>query len=134
MFCPKCGSQFIENEKCCQNCGYKLTEDLDSMPEIEKNETIPATPANQSVKQKPNPIIRVAFFILAGIILIMSLYSAQRITAGGLEIGSIESVGGKTLEEAYYQHLGTVYLGYAAAVRAIGLFFASVLGYLGIKG
>ena len=52
----------------------------------------------------------------------MSLYAAHCVVAGGMEIGSIESVGGKTLEEGYYQELATVYAGYAAMIRATGIF------------
>ena len=50
-----------------------------------------------------------------------------------MEIGSIESVGGKTLEEGYYQELATVYAGYAAMIRATGIFFSSILAYIGLK-
>ena len=34
----------------------------------------------------------------------------------------IQSVGGKTLEEAYYFELGNVYAGYAMALRGAGIF------------
>ena len=46
---------------------------------------------------------------------------------------SIESVGGRTLEEAYYHGLGYVYDGYCAAIRAIGLFCSSILFLFGIS-
>jgi hypothetical protein len=60
--------------------------------------------------------------VLAALVLLMSLYAAHCVVAGGMEIGSIESVGGKTLEEGYYQELATVYAGYAAMIRATGIF------------
>lgn len=63
----------------------------------------------------------------------MSLYAAHCVVAGGMEIGSIESVGGKTLEKGYYQELATVYAGYAAMIRATGIFFSSILAYIGLK-
>jgi len=63
----------------------------------------------------------------------MSLYAAHCVVAGGMEIGGIESVGGKTLEEGYYQELATVYAGYAAMIRATGIFFSSILAYIGLK-
>ena len=133
MFCPKCGNQFKENERCCSNSGYKLPENLRTIPENE-NEGAAVISACQNVNQRPNLAIKVIFFALAAVVLVMSLYSAHCITAGGMDISSIESVGGQTLEEAYYQYSGMVYTGYAAAVRATGIFFASVLSYLGIKG
>ena len=46
---------------------------------------------------------------------------------------SIESVGGKTLEEAYYHDLGYIYEGYCVAVRAIGAFCSSVLLLFGVS-
>ena len=133
MFCPKCGSQFAENVKCCQNCGYELPEGYEITPQIIKGkDAVAESPSKTTVQH--NSAIRTIFFILAGIVLIMSLYSAHCIASGGLNISSIESVGGKTLEEAYYQYSGLVYTGYATIVRATGIFFASVLAYLGIKG
>lgn len=75
----------------------------------------------------------IIFFVLAALVLLMSLYAAHCVVAGGMEIGSIESVGGKTLEEGYYQELATVYAGYAAMIRATGIFFSSILAYIGLK-
>lgn len=71
--------------------------------------------------------------MLAALVLLMSLYAAHCVVAGGMEIGSIESVGGKTLEEGYYQELATVYAGYAAMIRATGIFFSSILAYIWLK-
>ena len=66
--------------------------------------------------------------MLAALVLLMSLYAAHCVVAGGME-----SVGGKTLEEGYYQELATVYAGYAAMIRATGIFFSSILAYIGLK-
>ena len=43
----------------------------------------------------------------------MFFMAASSIADGGSEIMQIQSVGGKTLEEAYYAELGTIYSGYA---------------------
>ena len=133
MFCPKCGNQLEENENCCRNCGYELPEGYENTPQlIESKYTVAEAPSQTT--DRHNSTLRTIFFILAGIVLIMSLYSAHCIASGGLNISSIESIGGRTLEEAYYQYSGLIYTGYAAIVRATGIFFASVLAYLGIKG
>lgn len=132
MFCPKCGSQFTENKRCCQNCGYELPEDYeDTLQIIESKNAVKRFPNQTAIRHNAN--IKVIFFILAGIVFIMALYSGHCIASGGLNISSIESVGGQTLEEAYYQYSGLVYTGYAVIVRATGIFFASVLAYFGIK-
>ena len=73
------------------------------------------------------------FLFHAALNVLMSLYAAHCVVAGGMEIGSIESVGGKTLEEGYYQELATVYAGYAAMIRATGIFFSSILAYIWLK-
>ena len=75
----------------------------------------------------------VASFILSVILLVLFFSAANAVKTGGLEIMSIESVGGRTLEEAYYHGLGYVYDGYCAAIRAIGLFCSSILFLFGIS-
>ncbi len=71
--------------------------------------------------------------IFSVVLLIMFFSAANSIKIGGLEIMSIESVGGKTLEEAYYQNLGYVYEGYCVAIKAIGVFCSSLLLLFGIS-
>lgn len=133
MFCPKCGSQLENSERRCSNCGYELPERYDTAsPMCESKDAVAESPNKTTIRH--NPAIKMIFFILSGIVLIMSLYSAHCIASGGLNISSIESVGGQTLEEAYYQYSGLIYTGYAAIIRTTGIFFASVLAYLGIKG
>ena len=135
MFCPKCGTAFADGTRKCENCGYELLEETSK----ERNDL------NQQPKEDriENPIVKsytpkklsinIIFYVLATLVLIISLYAAHCVISGGMEIGSIESVGGQTLEEAYYQSLGTVFAGYAAMIRATGIFFASILAYIGFK-
>ncbi len=74
-----------------------------------------------------------ASLIISIVLLIMFFSAANSIKIGGLEIMSIESVGGKTLEEAYYQNLGYIYEGYCVAIKAIGVFCSSLLLLFGVS-
>ena len=50
MFCPKWGSQFAENEKCCQNCGYELPEGYEITPQIIKGkDAVAESPSKTTV-------------------------------------------------------------------------------------
>lgn len=74
-----------------------------------------------------------AALVISVIVLIMFFSAADSIKTGGLDIMSIESVGGKTLEEAYYHGLGYIYEGYCIAIRAFGVFCSSLLLLFGIS-
>lgn len=78
-----------------------------------------------------NVCIFIASCVIALVLLIMFFSAANSIKTGGLEIMSIESVGGKTLEEAYYQNLGYIYEGYCVVVKALGVFCSSILLFFG---
>ena len=78
-----------------------------------------------------NVSIFIASCVIALVLLIMFFSAVNSIKIGGLEIMSIESVGGKTLEEAYYQNLGYVYEGYCVVVKALGVFCSSILLFFG---
>ena len=71
--------------------------------------------------------------IISVVLLIMFFFAANSVKNGGLDIMSIQSVGGKTLEEAYYYGLGYIYEGYCIAIRAMGIFFSSVLFLFGVS-
>ncbi len=77
--------------------------------------------------------IFIASCIFSVVLLIIFFSAANSIKTGGLEIMSIQSVGGKTLEEAYYQSLGYIYEGYCVAVKAIGIFCSSILLLFGVS-
>ena len=74
-----------------------------------------------------------ASLIISIVLLVMFFSAADAIKTGGLDIMSIESVGGKTLEEAYYHGLGYIYEGYCVAIRAIGVFCSSILFLFGVS-
>lgn len=94
----------------------------------------PHSSITPSTAPKTHASLKIVYFILAAIVLLFAFNAASSISSAGLNIASIESVGGKTLEEAYYQYSGELYLGYATMVCTTGIFFAAVLAYLGIKG
>lgn len=138
MFCPKCGTSF-EGTNLCPQCGFDInTVNQNAKPENADSVTPANTQAEKRIpsseaKTSANPVMLVVYFGLAVVVFGMFFVAANNISSGGNEIMQIQSVGGKTLEEAYYFELGAVYAGYAMITRALGIFFASVLVWLGIK-
>ncbi len=84
-------------------------------------------------KDKSGFNMKYIYFGLAAVVLLMFFTGAKDIGKSGHEITYIKSVGGKTMEEAYYAELGNIYLGYATVIRAAGIFFSSILVWLGLK-
>jgi predicted PurR-regulated permease PerM len=137
MFCPKCGTSVEEGTKVCPACGLEFDKVNNPNSQIKSESEVSAS-ANYNSGSKVagfggGSVVRIIYFGLAVVVLIMFFMAASSITDGGNEIMSIQSVGGKTLEEAYYQELGNVYAGYAMISRAMGIFFASVLAWLGLR-
>lgn len=138
VFCPKCGTKIQDDNSICSSCNFDISETkienmvfTSSEPSVKEIADVPssterATPSFSVVKLA-------AFSIIAAVVLFMFLSAANKIASGGLAIMDIKSVGGKTLEEAYYFELGTIYAGYATVTRALGIFFASVLIWMGLK-
>lgn len=133
MFCPKCGSEAEDGTNTCLNCGLKF----DSIYQEKTNKVL-----SDNVSQRNNVttgvviqnlIFKIIFWGLAVVVLVMFFMAASSISKGGTEIMQIRSVGGETLEEAYYEQLGNIYSGLAMVSRALGIFFASVLVRLGFK-
>lgn len=132
MFCPKCGNSVEDELGVCPNCGLDFsTIKQENKASVEV--TAPTNTNQNTQTSSGNPVIRFVYFGLAAVVLIMFFMAASSIADGGNEIMQIQSVGGKTLEEAYYAELGTIYSGYAMISRALGIFFASVLAWLGLK-
>ena len=65
--------------------------------------------------------------ILATIVFILSVIASCFIYMGGNHIGEIRSIGGQSLQEAYYYGLGSVYKGLSFFVLTTGIFFSSFL-------
>lgn len=140
MFCPKCGNGMEEGISICSNCGLDISKIESSENNNEHCDGEAVAPEVIAQKAEKNnkavtavPIIRYVYFALAAVVLIMFFVAASSIVSGGNGIMMIQSVGGQTLEEAYYYELGAVYAGYAMITRALGIFFASVLVWLGLK-
>lgn len=72
-------------------------------------------------------------FTAAALTLVLSVIAAAFLHGSGVEIMQIRSVGGKTLEEAYYARLGGVYTGFAIMSVAFGVFAAALLSSFGYK-
>ena len=101
MFCPKCGKALDADSSICDLCGYFISEHVNMKAEdnhlaVEGN-NIRHTP-------KYSKYIRFAYFTLSIVILVISFIAANDVAKGGLDISGIQSVGGKTLEEAFYQY------------------------------
>lgn len=72
-------------------------------------------------------------FVLSGVVLLMFLLAAVAVGKGSMTISQIKSVHGNSLEQAYYSGLGDIYMGYSIIVAALGIFFSSVLVWIGKK-
>lgn len=135
MFCPKCGTSVGEETKVCPNCGLDFTcVKQDLVPTKDREESYLKSSESFKPNKKPTDFtVRFIYFGLAAVILVMFFIAASNIASGGKEVMQIQSVGGRTLEEAYYYELGSIYAGYAIITRALGIFFSSVLVWLGFK-
>lgn len=118
----------------CTKCGVEFNNELGKCPRCEEFENINETDiVKNNDENKPKIVLSMFCFIAAAVILILCFVSASNISGGGYNISQIESVGGRTLEEAYYHDLGKVYYGMSVMVYSVGIFFASILIYLGWK-
>lgn len=134
MFCPKCGTAMEEGVNVCPNCCLDITtinKDPAFVTELDVANTVESNV--ETSKKFSYYAVKYIYFGLAAVVLILFFLAASNIASSGNEIMQIQSVGGRTLEEAYYYELGSIYAGYAMISRALGIFFASVLVWLGIK-
>lgn len=74
----------------------------------------------------------ICLFVCAAYIYQPFAHARNYFMSGGLEISRIQSVGGKTLEEAYYHELGTIYNGFAELSHAFGIVCIILFLYLAI--
>lgn len=116
MFCPKCGSTVNQYDEVCPKCKTEIP-DIPAKSSSKKSNL-------SSTDEGSNKTLGYA---VATIIFLLSFYGAHSISAAGTAISEIQSVGGQTLEEAYYFELGGIYSGLANMARATGIFFSSLI-------
>jgi hypothetical protein len=134
MFCPKCGTE-IQVGNVCPRCNYVIGGIAGETPPTNVGEnTIPPIANQNKVKitlsWTPNKIY---FPILAAIIFISFWYVASKLRTHGLEIGYIRSVGGNSIDEAYYQEIGNVIVAMSILLKSLGTVFACLLSWFGFK-
>ena len=120
MYCTNCGTKVLDGDR-CPNCGQAI--DKMDCPNSEQTNS----KFVKSNKKKMN----YAMIACGLLVTVMFFIAAQLVANGGTQIMQIESVGGKTLEEAYYFELGNIYAGYAMALRGMGIFFGVLLMHKG---
>lgn len=125
MYCEKCGTELTDEMVKCPKCGNEVKKEESNSEQSENKIDI------KKLKRMIKSNIRYVYYILAVLIFFMFMIAASNISTYGVNISNIESIGGKTLEEAYYYELGGIYAGYATVVRGIGIFISAVLVWLG---
>lgn len=88
---------------------------------------------NDLYKPKVSTIKTVIFSAVGIVIFIICFLASKTLKSAGTEISLIKSVGGKTLEEAYYQSVGLIYFSLGNVVIAIGIFLCTVLIWCGLR-
>lgn len=155
MYCPNCGEFNTDEQKICKGCSYDLSKEMNKEEKdvteefrleelvkeekdddnkntnIEEDDTKINIPLPDGV-DKEN-IEKIIYSVLAGAVFLMLFFAAHKVSVGGNGIMEIQSVGGRTLDEAYYYELGSIYQGYAMLLRALGIFFAAKLVHMGFK-
>lgn len=116
-FCKNCGQEIPEGIGICPNCGVGGMTSQNVAP----------------VHTTKIKMASVICFIVAGLVLLLSLIAGFRMLGGAGELASIRSQAGNSIAEAYYNECGTVYGGLAWFVIAFGLFASGLLTYLGLK-
>ena len=144
MNCPKCGSDNQDTVKQCENCGFGFyPEEKIELPDyVMTTSKFSDISKPVAVEDKlllgteryicsKETVLGIFLFVIAAIVFLFSIVGALSIFHGGSEIAEIQSVGGKTLEEAYYYRLHSVYNGYGFLVLTVGIFCTSVLSAAG---
>lgn len=156
MFCRNCGNQIENGEKICNKCGYEpnlnlihkkvdkqckycmrdiTEEDYNKYGGYCKNCYQDANSyKNNNIRQyKFMVIIKLALYILAVVVVIMTFNGADTISRAGFGMRDIKSVSGKSIDEVYYQYYGTFLYGLETIIRAIGITSGVVIAYVGKK-
>lgn len=129
MYCKQCGS-VLDADGHCPNCG--AVQELAAPAQATVTMPAAAGAVSGMTPQKRSGFQMWAYIAAGVVTLILFFVAAHLVAAGGSEIMQIQSVGGKTLEEAYYFELGNVYAGYAMALRGAGIFGGASLILKGV--
>lgn len=132
--CPNCNVCYPNEAEFCGTCRAQLVFVPDPPAQPSAAQQVLSAVKGKITKQTvANIIIFLLHIILAIVVLCVFVNAAKDFKSGGILIGKIQSVGGKTLEEAYYQNLSYIYEGYYTFTIAFGIFCSAVITSLGIK-
>jgi hypothetical protein len=126
MFCSNCGTPIESERNNCQNCGHIIETDILIRRFLEQSNRV-------EVIRKRSVSKIILFSILAITVLCMFFMAATIVGQGGSDIGSIQSVSGDSIAEAYYNGMGTIYSGIAIAINAVGIFLSAILMVIGLQ-
>lgn len=145
MYCPKCGAENTDQNQICENCGcrFAVGESKEILPSLgavntASKEVTAETPLPLKFVKTPalpdlNKHLPNLFFAVAFSVLVLSVIGAVCLFIGGARISEIQSVGGKTLEEAYYSRLQLIYNGFGFLVLSAGIFMSATLSFFGFS-
>ena len=119
MFCSNCGKNIGEVEsKLCSDCYSK------NVNEFEKSKIL----------TNKYSLTKLVFYCVLALFVLLTFFNVSAdIKIYGLNVSNISSVGGKTLEEAYYYEIGNIFMALSSAISAFGVFLSAILVYIGIK-
>ena len=163
MFCPNCGSDIkipLLNEEYYNEDLYETPKRESAVNKLEyqqndvfcepiidaeeknlKSSKSNAKPMSVPYNEdEPSPghsarrkVTKWTFFILAVVVLVLFFIAASGISFGSVNMSIIRERVGITPEENFYKCLGSIFAGFAMAIRGAGLFFAAILVYLGLR-
>lgn len=150
VYCRKCGEQLEDQAKFCGKCGTTIAPETDSfvdsqaeIKEHEKNGLSQDTKNQNAEEKKPEVLIindnqdsgglRTPLICGAIGVAILTIIAFVYIILGSNEIKDIRSVGGQTMEEAYYAEIGKVYTGLGYFVLLVGGSLTYILSWMASK-
>ena len=129
MKCSKCGNELNDKDEFCTKCGEKI--------KMKEKNVISKEKTNVSdINKKPNKnivILKVVIFILALVVVIMFFNGAESVKQSSSSMLNLRSVGGKSVDEAYYQYYGTFLGGLSTAIKGLGITCGVIILYIGSK-
>ena len=138
--CPSCGATVNKDTTFCSTCGSHIGNEQQSQPSQNKSESSAelyhALKDSVLLKMKNTPrrTIGLILFCIVAVAVIFTFYqAASGIQTYGNSISQISSVGGQTLEEAFYWELGLIFIMLAKCIRAFSWFLGAVLVWLGLN-